>query len=392
MGKDEMLRFVYIRPSQNKLSYMKRIFTLLCSYAALSCAQGQIVISQVYGGGGNAGATFTNDFIELHNIGTTTINIANYAVHYASSSGSSWQVTVLTTNTFNLVPGQFFLIQEAAGNGGTTTLPTPDAAGNIPMSATAGKVILTNNSATIGSSTCPSGSNIVDFVTYNGNCSNPGPSLSVTTSALRVDNTGNNTNDFITAAPNPRNSSTIILPLHLLSFTATTKNNNVEVAWKTSNEVNTRHFEVEQSSDGKNFKAFATIAAAGNSTSEKSYSYTTTLNAVTTYYRLKMVDADGKFTTSAVVKVAPAKNGFALGNVYPVPAKNSLTVEWNSSRAGTTSLVLTDMSGRVLKTISTQAVQGFNRQVLDVQTLVAGQYFLQVKNETGKVQTIITKQ
>src|SRR5262245_30036078 len=75
-----------------------------------------IVISQVYGGGGNAGATLKNDFIELFNRGTTTISLSGWSVQYAATTGTTWQVTPLTGS---LAPGQYYLIQEAAGAGGS---------------------------------------------------------------------------------------------------------------------------------------------------------------------------------------------------------------------------------------------------------------------------------
>src|SRR5438552_351810 len=93
-----------------------------------------IVISQVYGGGGNAGSTYTNDFIELFNRGASPVSVNGWSVQYASAAGTSWQVTNLTNVTIQ--PGQYYLVQEAPGAGGTTPLPTPDATGTIAMSAT----------------------------------------------------------------------------------------------------------------------------------------------------------------------------------------------------------------------------------------------------------------
>src|SRR5882762_5537980 len=98
-----------------------------------------IVISQVYGGGGNTGATYKNDFIELFNRGTTSVALTGWSVQYASAAGSSWQRTNLGGM---LLPGQYLLVQEAAGTGGTVSLPTPDVTGTINISATAGKVAL----------------------------------------------------------------------------------------------------------------------------------------------------------------------------------------------------------------------------------------------------------
>ena len=76
-----------------------------------------IVISQVYGGGGNSGSTYTNDYIELFNRGTSSVDITGWSVQYASSTGSTWAKTDLTGT---VQPGQYYLVQEAAGAGGTT--------------------------------------------------------------------------------------------------------------------------------------------------------------------------------------------------------------------------------------------------------------------------------
>src|SRR6266536_5513588 len=102
-----------------------------------------IVISQVYGGGGNSGATLRNDFIELFNRGTTTINVTGWTVQYSSASGTSWVSTQLSGS---IASGHYYLVQEQQGSGGTQSLPTPDAIGSINMSATVGKVARVNNS------------------------------------------------------------------------------------------------------------------------------------------------------------------------------------------------------------------------------------------------------
>ena len=166
-----------------------------------------IVISQVYGGGGNSGATLKNDFIELYNRGSVAVNVTGWTVQYASSTGSSWQKTTLAGS---IEPGKYFLVQEAQGAGGTVDLPTPNAIGTIAMSATTGKVALVNNATTL-TGTCPTG--LVDFVGFgSANCSetSPTPALTNTTAALRklngAQDTDNNSADFTVGAPNPRNT------------------------------------------------------------------------------------------------------------------------------------------------------------------------------------------
>src|SRR5919106_2856391 len=112
------------------------IVALLILAAPASAQSPDIVISQVYGGGGNSGATLRNDFIELYNRGTEPVPVAGWSVQYASSTGTFNASTPLTGQ---ILPGRHYLVQEAAGAGGSQDLPTPNATGNISMSATSGK-------------------------------------------------------------------------------------------------------------------------------------------------------------------------------------------------------------------------------------------------------------
>ena len=172
-----------------------------------SAASGGVVISQVYGGGGNSGAVYKNDFVELFNAGATEVSLEGWSVQYASAAGTTWQVTRLSGR---IAPGGHFLVQQAAGTGGTTALPAAEVVGAIPMSGTDGKVALVGG-ATALSGSCPAG--VVDFVGYGtANCFEGAatPKLSNTTAALRkavcVD-TNRNVDDFVLGAPKPRNSA-----------------------------------------------------------------------------------------------------------------------------------------------------------------------------------------
>ncbi|HET9421924.1 MAG TPA: ExeM/NucH family extracellular endonuclease [Nocardioides sp.] len=168
-----------------------------------------IVISQVYGGGGNSGATLINDYVELRNTGTSTVDVTGWSVQYASASGTTWQTTALSGS---IPAGGYYLVQEAAGAGGTTPLPTPDATGSIPMSATAGKVALvTEGTALSCGADCDAAAGVRDFIGYGtaNDFEGPGaaPGLSNTTAALRgAFDTDTNSLDFTVGAPVPRNS------------------------------------------------------------------------------------------------------------------------------------------------------------------------------------------
>ena len=128
----------------------ERILVLLplISFSFASCLLAQGVrISQVYGGGGNSGSTFKNDFIELFNSGNATVSLTGWSVQYNSAAGTgTWQVTTLTGS---IAPGKYYLVQESLGTGGTVNLPTPDATGTIAMSATSGKVALVSSTTAL---------------------------------------------------------------------------------------------------------------------------------------------------------------------------------------------------------------------------------------------------
>ncbi len=157
-----------------------------------------LVISQVYGGGGNSGATYTNDFIEIFNPTSSTINLSGYSVQYASATGTSWQVTPL--NSYNLAPGQFYLVQETKGTGGTVAL-TPDTTGTIAMAGAAGQVVLAQKTTAV---TGTSDAAVNDYVAYSG--------LSNTTSASRTNVCADTdaSSDFASGAVNPRNRATAL--------------------------------------------------------------------------------------------------------------------------------------------------------------------------------------
>ncbi len=184
--------------------------TVLLWFACASFAQSgspHLVISQVYGGGGNTGAALRNDFIELFNRGSQPVDVTGWTVQYASATGAAWQTTALDGV---IEPGQYYLVQQAAGTGGTTSLPVPDATGSIAMSATAAKVALVRGAVAL-SGGLPTDPAIVDLVGYGMADfaeTTPAAALSNTTAALRraggCTDTDNNASDFQTGAPNPR--------------------------------------------------------------------------------------------------------------------------------------------------------------------------------------------
>jgi len=193
-----------------------------------------LAISQVYGGGDNSGAPFRNDFVEIYNRGTTTVDfsVTPYSVQYASvGSNFGSSKTNLTSGT--IAPGRYFLVQEAGGTTNGAALPTPDATGTIALAATSGKVALVAGTTALAAASCPgddgsppfnpNNTSIADSVGYGSSAANaghcyegagPANAPSNTTADFRkaggcVD-TNENGADFFVASPSPRNSSSPI--------------------------------------------------------------------------------------------------------------------------------------------------------------------------------------
>ena len=196
---------------------------LACGTASAAAAPSpNIVISQLYGGGGNVGATYQNDYVELFNRGTTSVTLDGWSVQYASATGTgNFASNSPVALSGTLAPGRYYLVSLAGGVTGAA-LPTPDATATAPnMSGSAGKVIVANTTTGLacngGSTACSDAqlAQIVDLVGYGGANFFEGaaaaPMLSNTTAGFRdsggcVD-TDNNGADFAAATPAPRNSA-----------------------------------------------------------------------------------------------------------------------------------------------------------------------------------------
>lgn len=201
--------------SPGQLTVLAALLGALCAPAL---AASDVVISQVYGGGGNSGATLKHDFIELFNRTSGDIDISGWSVQYASATGPAntppaWAVTAIPSNT-TLAAGKYYLVREAMGAGGTVDV-TGDTTGTIAMSATAGKVALVA-SVTPLTVAAPAAGSFVDLVGFGsvnagGSEGSPTPAPANSTGALRkldgCTDTDSNASDFTIVAPTPRNGA-----------------------------------------------------------------------------------------------------------------------------------------------------------------------------------------
>jgi hypothetical protein len=189
---------------------------LLAAPSALA-ATSNVVVSQVYASGGNAGATYLNDFVELFNRGTAAIDLAGWSVQYASSTSTSWAATPLAGS---IQPGRHYLVQLASTAAVGAPLPAPEATGTSNLAAAGGKVALVRDASPLACGAAPgscSGAALLEDLVGYGTASDyegaaAAPALTGTTAAVRqgggCTDTDANAADFAAAAPAPRNGST----------------------------------------------------------------------------------------------------------------------------------------------------------------------------------------
>jgi hypothetical protein len=177
------------------------------------------------------------------------------------------------------------------------------------------------------------------------------------------------------------------LPLTLLNFTGTKNNSSVLLTWKTANEINTSHFAVQRSLDAVDFTDIKIVPATSGSVT-KTYSFTDNVAAIKApkiYYRLKMVDKDGKFSYSAVVQVDYTKINIDKITITPNPLSNSTTISFSLSNTQKVSINIFDMNGRLVKTLlNSELQQGTHQLVWNVKdekgnAVTAGIYFLRMQ-------------
>jgi hypothetical protein len=198
-----------------------RLLPVLLAAAALLAAPfahgatSNVVVSQIYAGGGNASASFANDFVELFNRGNTAVNLTGWTLQYASASSTSWQDTTLAGS---IGPGRYFLVQLASTAAVGSPLPAADTTGTTNLASTGGKVALVRDTSTLTcgatAGSCTGAPFIEDLVGYGSATdyegAGPAPALGSTTAALRssggCSDTNANATDFTAVAPAPRNS------------------------------------------------------------------------------------------------------------------------------------------------------------------------------------------
>jgi hypothetical protein len=366
-----------------------------------------VVIAEIYGGGGNSNAAYTNDYIVLYNPTYSSIDLSGYSIQYAAATSSTYSVT----NLSGTIPaGSYYLIKEGnAGEIGASLPVTPNATGSFNIAAASGKIALVNYQTAI---TGKSNAHVIDFVGYGSNATEyetapmSGSGLSSYKASLRrKDNSGNNTygtngsgwdsddnsNDFYCETNIASNSP---LPVELTLFTGSVLENGVHLNWSTATEVNNYGFEVERSISIYPLPGSATedrrgvwdkagfVAGHGNSNSPKNYSFTdVNVPAGNVSYRLKQIDLDGRFEYSDVVnlKVAAPVLFFVKQN-FPNPFNPATTIKYELPANSYVTVKVFDLIGREIETlVNRNETAGVHSVNFDGKNLSSGMYIYKVQ-------------
>jgi len=175
-------------------------------------------------------------------------------------------------------------------------------------------------------------------------------------------------------------------PIYLLDFTASPQGKSAHLKWTTAEEINSSYFEIEKSTDGRQFKKIGSMTAATNSSQKKSYEFVDpdafSSGSKQIFYRLRMVDIDARFSYS---KIAILNSISALGSLhtYPNPAGNRLVIVINSGNATKSEIRIIDQQGKQVYNQQVNTLQGANQYAINIAYLSKGVYYLQLLTDNG---------
>lgn len=298
--------------------------------------------------------------------GTTSIDVAyvpgsssvlkgNGTIDFGANAYSS-------TGTISpgLSPGDLTLDGTSNPLSASTTLA-------IELTPASSDVLNRNASITIGGTLNATGSfnygtvSIVTASSVSGTFSSvtlPGPEYTLSYTGTTVD---------IVRAP---------LPVELVAFTGESRNATNMLKWETASESNTKMFILERATQNNVFNTLGEVAAAGNTNIASHYNFTDAKPMADAYYRLKIVDFDGSFEYSKIIRLQNADASAVKVELYPVPANNTMNLNFESIADDNVQLKIIGVNGQILTTMDLEVSKGQNKNIIDVSSLPVGMYHL----------------
>jgi trimeric autotransporter adhesin len=236
----------------------------------------------------------------------------------------------------------------------------------------------------------PSGVSSISSLGIFKNSDVCGPAIASPAGAITMVNTATHTGGYVLQGTVNSFStfyianSAFLLDLHLLSFNGYIRNDIAQLKWETEDEKGTKTFTIERSINARDFDGVGTVPADGN-TGTAIYTYSDTainkLSSAIIYYRLKITDADGKYSYSGIVKLYMGNSKSTI-NIRPNPVVNDVTVDVVAVEAEKASWELTDITGKTVLQHSVILIKGENEFNIMLGKLPAGVYYLKVLGNT----------
>lgn len=188
-----------------------------------------------------------------------------------------------------------------------------------------------------------------------------------------------------------------VMPVKMTSFTVKKESNNAVIRWTTVSETKNDHFDIERSIDGLNFTKAGTVTGNGTTTLVKDYAYNDPLINVSSkilYYRLRIVDVDGKSTFSQVVALR-LDGSLIVSNmtVYPNPFTSSIKLQVRSSKEENTVVRFISVTGQEVLKRNVALMPGDNIVIIkDLGTIAPGMYIMELRTGSDVMTQRIIKQ
>ncbi|NDC74766.1 hypothetical protein EBZ70_05665 [bacterium] len=331
------------------------------SATSFTVTQNPILISQIFGGGGNSGAPYNSDYVELYNRGATSVSLAGWSVQYGSASGTTWTPTALSGT---IAAGKYYLVKLGSGGAIGSALPTADATGTINMSGTNGKVALRNTATAFTGSTPAGQTGLLDLVGYG--TANAFEGSAAPAGSSTATDTANNAADFSASAPNPRNS-TAGQPAAPVISSATTASGTVSQAFS---------YQIAASNTPTSFAATGLPAGLSVNTATGLISGTPTTAAVSSV-TISATNATGTGTATLTITIAASGGGgggaTALSEDFATITSGDNTTTSGSSTAWTgntnfptATLLKAYQAGGAVKLGSSSATGSITTKALDL--------------------------
>lgn len=173
------------------------------------------------------------------------------------------------------------------------------------------------------------------------------------------------------------------LPVHFISFNANCEGNNVVLTWKTAQEQNSSHFDIERSADGIRWLVIGNLPAAGNSNTEMSYSFTDIMPMQNGFYRIAEHDLNGRVQYSSISRaLCGATDEIKL---WPNPVSDRLSINIVTGNESTAVIRVFDSKGALIKMVRATVLPGSNQLSVDMKTFASGVYSLSVEWNNGQM-------